>query len=287
MKKTLLILVSTILSIQINAQTVHGYIKDKENNPITYANVVILSSKDSTFQTGGVSDETGKFQFESLHKGSYILKCSYLGYSDHFTPLNICNSNDKIDLGTIVLNENTEMLSEITITVNRLRVYSKGGSIVTDIANSSLKNIGSAKEVMKHIPGIIATKDKYEVFGKGSPVIYINNKKMRNDNELLMLKSTDILNVEVISNPGAGYDADTRAVVKITTKKRRSDGLMAQVDAEGAQSNHFSHNEGISLSYQWNKLNIFGSYRFDRTKEDIKYDVTQTNYLRFASEDYR
>lgn len=53
---------------------------------------------------------------------------------------------------------------------------------------------------------------------------------------------------------------------------------MAQVDAEGAQSNHFSHNEGISLSYQWNKLNIFGSYRFDRTKEDIKYDVTQTNY---------
>ena len=282
MKKTLLILVSTILSIQINAQTVHGYIKDKENNPITYANVVILSSKDSTFQTGGVSDETGKFQFESLHKGSYILKCSYLGYSDHFTPLNICNSNDKIDLGTIVLNENTEMLSEITITVNRLRVYSKGGSIVTDIANSSLKNIGSAKEVMKHIPGIIATKNKYEVFGKGSPVIYINNKKMRNDNELLMLKSTDILNVEVISNPGAGYDADTRAVVKITTKKRRSDGLMAQVDAEGAQSNHFSHNEGISLSYQWNKLNIFGSYRFDRTKEDIKYDVTQTNYEKNA-----
>ncbi len=45
---------------------------------------------------------------------------------------------------------------------------------------------------------------------------------------------------------------------------------MAQVDAEGAQSNHFSHNEGISLSYQWNKFNLFGSYRFDRTKEDIR-----------------
>lgn len=57
---------------------------------------------------------------------------------------------------------------------------------------------------------------------------------------------------------------------------------MAQVDAEGAQSNHFSHNEGISLSYQWNKFNLFGSYRFDRTKEDIKYDVTQINYEKNA-----
>lgn len=101
---------------------------------------------------------------------------------------------------------------------------------------------------------------------------------MRDNNELQMLKSTDILNVEVITNPGAGYDADTRAVVKITTNKKRSNGLMAQLDAEAAQSNHFSHNEGVSVSYLMNKLNIFGSYRFERTKEDIKYDVTQTSY---------
>ena len=54
--------------------------------------------------------------------------------------------------------------------------------MITDVANSSLRNAGTAKDVMKHIPGVIALKDKYEVFGKGSPIIYINNKKMRTYN---------------------------------------------------------------------------------------------------------
>lgn len=280
MKKIIFILSFFILSSYLSAQSVHGFIKDDSNNPIAFANVVLLNLPDSTFYKGGISNEEGYFKIDDTKDGSYIIKLSYLGYKENIKTIN-CQGKD-FNLGIIKLEEESTALSEVMVTANRLRVYSKGGSIVTDIANSSLKNIGSAKEVMKHIPGIIATKDKYEVFGKGSPVIYINNKKMRNDNELLILKSTDILNVEVISNPGAGYDADTRAVVKITTKKRRSDGLMAQVDAEGAQSNHFSHNEGISLSYQWNKLNLFGSYRFDRTKEDIKYDVTQTNYEKNA-----
>lgn len=278
MKKFLLILINIVFSIHLYSQVIDGYIKDIGGNPISYANVVLLSSNDSIFIKGGVSDELGMFHLENVLKGNYILKCSYLGYTEYSKPLSISSLDDNINLGTIILKEDSEILSEVTITSNKLRVYSKGGNIVTDIANSSLKNIGNAKEVMKHIPGIIVNKDKYEVFGKGTPIIYINNKKMRNENELLMLKSTDILNVEVISTPGAIYDADTRAVVKITTRKKRSNGLMAQIDAEGIQSNHFSHNEGILLSYQWNKLNLFGSYRFDHAKEDIKYDVNQTSY---------
>lgn len=178
MKRALFILASPVIYfIQINAQKVHGYLKDKEGHPISYANVVLLSSNDSILLKGGISDDTGMFQFENLLEEIYILKCSYLGYKDYLVPLNILKSDDKINLGTIILNEDSEILSEATVSANRLRVYSKGGSIVTDIANFSLKNIGSTKEVMKHIPGIIATKDKYEVFGKGSPVIYINNKK--------------------------------------------------------------------------------------------------------------
>ena len=254
MKKFIFTLVFLLSISHLFAQSVKGYIVDSSNNPIAYANVVLLTLPDSTFHKGSISNDDGLFSIDGINNGNYLIQFSYLGYKDYIQNI-ICNGND-LNLGNIKLEEESTALAEVTVTANRLRVYSKGGSIVTDIANSSLKNIGSAKEVMKHIPGIIATKDKYEVFGKGSPVIYINNKKMRNDNELLMLKSTDILNVEVISNPGAGYDADTRAVVKITTKKRRSDGLMAQVDAEGAQSNHFSHNEGISLSYQWNKLKV-------------------------------
>lgn len=282
MKKALLLILTLTYACGIFAQHIAtGSIQDASGTPIAYANAVMINNRDSSFVEGCTSNDSGVFTFTNLPTGNLILKVSYLGYTE--LTQNVSIERKKTDLGVLVMHESATDLDEVMVTANRLRVFSKGGNLVTDIANSTLKNIGSAKEVMKHIPGVIATKDKYEVFGKGTPVIYINNKKVRDNNELDMLKSTDILNVEVITNPGAGYDADTRAVVKITINKKRSNGLMAQVDVEAAQSNHFSHNEGISLSYQWNKLNIFGSYRFDQIKENIKYDVTQTSYEKDAT----
>lgn len=277
LKHALLLILATLYTINSFSQNeLTGRLKDATGEAVVYANAVLLNVPDSAFISGCTSNDSGVFTFNDIPAGDFILKLSCLGYNDYIQNISIKKGSNHA--GTILLHDIAAALDEVTVTANRLRVYNKGGNLVTDIANSPLRNIGSAKEVMKHIPGIITTKDKYEVFGKGSPVIYINNKKVRDNNELQMLKSTDILNVEVITNPGAGYDADTRAVVKITTNKKRSNGLMAQLDAEGAQSNHFSHNEGVSVSYLMNKLNIFGSYRFERTKEDIKYDVTQTSY---------
>lgn len=277
MRRIILLTQAVLCTVNLFSQNVvTGRLKETSGEAVAYANAVILNVPDSAFISGCTSDDSGIFTFAHIPAGHFILKLSYLGYNDHIQ--NVTVEKGKTNVGTILLQEATEALDEVTVIANRLRVYNKGGNLVTDIANSTLRNIGSAKEVMKHIPGVITTKDKYEVFGKGSPVIYINNKKVRDNNELQMLKSTDILNVEVITNPGAGYDADTRAVVKITTNKKRSNGLMAQVDAEAAQSNHFSHNESASISYQLNKLNVFGSYRFDHIKEDIKYDVTQTSH---------
>lgn len=277
MKKKLLIALMLINTSNIFTQNVvTGNLMGVSGENIAYANAIILNVTDSVFVEGCTSNDSGIFTFTQIPEGEFILRLSYLGFKDHTQ--NITVKEGRTNVGTIVLRETSEALDEVTIVANRLRVYNKGGNLVTDIANSTLRNIGNAKEVMKHIPGVIASKNKYEVFGKGSPVIYINNKRVRDNNELQMLKSSDIKNIEVITNPGAGYDADTRAVVKIITNKKRTDGLMAQVDAEASQSNHLSHNEGASISYHLDKLNIFGSYRFDRIREDIKYDVTQLSY---------
>lgn len=135
MKKTLLILVSSILSIQINAQSVKGYIVDSSNTPIAYANVVLLTLPDSTFHKGSISNDGGLFSIDGINNGNYLIQFSYLGYKDYSQNI-ICNGED-LNLGNIKLEEESTALSEVMVTANRLRVYSKGGSIVTDIANSS------------------------------------------------------------------------------------------------------------------------------------------------------
>ena len=67
---------------------------------------------------------------------------------------------------------------------------------------------------MKHIPGLQKKNDVYEVFGKGSPIIYVNGRLLRDLSELDQLKSEDIKNVELITSPGARYDASVKAVIR-------------------------------------------------------------------------
>ena len=79
MKKIKLLILSTLASTSINtyAQCIEGGIKDTSNNPVIYANVILLNASDSTFFKGSVSDDQGMFRIDGVQKGNYILKLSY------------------------------------------------------------------------------------------------------------------------------------------------------------------------------------------------------------------
>ena len=66
--------------------------------------------------------------------------------------------------------------------------------------------------------------DAISVLGKGTPLIYINNRLVRNDNELERLSSTHIKKVTVITNPGPEYDASVSAVVLIEAIRPPGEG---------------------------------------------------------------
>ena len=80
----------------------------------------------------------------------------------------------------------------------------RGDALVTNIQNSVLSKAGSASDVLGKVPGVIKERNSYEVLGKGTPLIYINGRQVRDDSELDQLNSEDIKSVEVVTNPGAG-----------------------------------------------------------------------------------
>ena len=101
----------------------------------------------------------------------------------------------------------------------------KAGAMITRIEGTPLAQSGTLGEMLVKVPGMTGTDEAPEVLGKGSPLIYINGRKMRDASELKRLHSEDIRDVEVINNPGAQYDAQVRAVVRIRTRKQQGDGL--------------------------------------------------------------
>ena len=116
-------------------------------------------------------------------------------------------------------------LREVVIKGNLPNTRLKGGSMITRVEGTPLASSGTVDEMLVKIPGMTGSEDKLEVLGKGTPVIYINGRLLRDDTELKRLRSDEIRDVEVINNPGAQYDASVRAVVRIRTKKHKGDGL--------------------------------------------------------------
>ena len=98
-------------------------------------------------------------------------------------------------------------LSEAVVRGHLPHTRMKGNAIVTKITGSALEKVGTAHDMLRHVPGIIRKGDDLEVIGRGTPIYFINGRQVRDLDELKRLMSDEIANVEVITNPGAAYDA--------------------------------------------------------------------------------
>lgn len=192
--------------IQKASNRMMGRIVDTRHQPVDFANVALLNVSDSSLITGGVTNENGQFVIPCEVKKA-IVKVSCVGYKTY------CNAYRTGEVGAITLEDATINLQKIVIKGHRKYISRENGKLTLDVQNSNLKNIGKATDVIKYIPGMLYTNGKYEVFGKGEPVIYIDGRKQTNTSGLSLLSSTNVKSVQLITNPGAEYDAETRSVI--------------------------------------------------------------------------
>lgn len=257
--------------IQKASNRMMGRIVDTRHQPVDFANVALLNVSDSSLITGGVTNENGQFVIPCEVKKA-IVKVSCVGYKTY------CNAYRTGEVDAITLEDATINLQKIVIKGHRKYISRENGKLTLDVQNSNLKNIGKATDVIKYIPGMLYTNGKYEVFGKGEPVIYIDGRKQTNTSGLSLLSSTNVKSVQLITNPGAEYDAETRSVINITTVHHSLDGLSGIVGAEISKHKNLSNNEEVNLNIHKGALDMFLAYQYDNTRSDIRYDVNQFNY---------
>ena len=163
---------------------------------------------------------------------------------------------------TLQAADKMQALQEVIIKGNLPHTRIKGNAMVTRVQGTPLAETGTLGEMLVKVPGMTGTEESPEVLGKGSPVIYINGRVMRDDSELKRLQSGDIRDVEVINNPGAQYDATVRAVVRIRTKKIQGEGLGLDLSMTNEQDLRygFSRPYGkLGMNYRKGGVDVFGS----------------------------
>ncbi|MBQ0057485.1 MAG: outer membrane beta-barrel protein [Bacteroidales bacterium] len=121
--------------------------------------------------------------------------------------------------------DSTVVLNEVTVRTIAPKTKLRGDAIVTKVQGSALEKSGSLHEMLGKVPGMMMQGENLEVIGKGAPVFYVNGRKLYDIEELKRMRSEDVLEVEVINDPGAQYDATVRSVVRIRTRKPQGEGF--------------------------------------------------------------
>ena len=163
-----------------------------------------------------------------------------------------------------------DSIQEVTVVGHRPMFKMKDGALVTHVRNTPLAKEPTWNDLLRHIPGMQQASDgSFEVKGLGAPTIYINDKKATSA-ELAHLDVKQIDDIELITTPGAQYDAATGAVLRIVMK-RKDEGIFGKIQAYDKVSEVNTTNGDITLGYTNSQISISGFYGY----QDNRYNVHQ------------
>ena len=175
-------------------------------------------------------------------------------------------------------------LQEFVVKSTASRTKMRNGAMVTRIVGSPLESAGSVEDMLSRVPGMMRMGGQLQVIGKGSPIYYINGRKVQDLEELKRLRSQDIREVEVVNSPGAAYDASVNAVVKIKTRRQQGEGLSGRFDVSDEQALKSGNNNltsTLNLNYRHEGLDFFGGVTFQNDYLDAYRSLLEQNtYLK-------
>jgi len=178
-------------------------------------------------------------------------------------------------------------LNEITVKGQRQLVSFKNGILTANVHHSNLASVGTGRDVLQHLPGVRYSEDGYQVFGRGEPTIYIDGHRAHDKSEIERLSSRNIEKVEIITNPGAEYEATVKAVIRIYTIRHLEDFMSASLKNNYVQGHCANLNEQLDLGYRHHGLSLFGDIYFNRSKgshrQDTQYNIASTDNLQINS----
>ena len=252
-----------------------GKVVDQNGAPVEYANVAVLSRADSSVVCGTVTAGDGSFNIIT-NETDGIMMVAILGYRTvYLTP---------VDGAVITLMEDTALLESAVTTAIMPKTKLTGEGLQTGVRGSVLENVGTASDVLARTPGLIKTSNGLEVIGKGAPLVYINGHKVTDAGELDRLQSNEIQSVEVITNPGAQYDATVRSVVRIRTIRRQGEGFGFNLNASDSQSPRWkSHNDpvaGLDANYRTGGVDLFGGFNYTHFTFRQESDLEKASFGR-------
>lgn len=229
----------TLAAADYNATVTGTVIESQSGEKCIGASYKIFMFPDTTNPVVfNVTNDNGDFKSHLSKPGNYLLKVEYLGMKDLNKKFDASNSANSVDLGILKMLRDEDVLEEVVVTGRRKLVQSDGATLTYNVTEDPDASTNSTIEILRKVPMVtVDAEDNIKVNGQSNFKIYLNGKEdpMLSGDPKTILKAmpaSSIKKIEVITEPGAKYDAEgTGGILNIVTEtKQNLDGYLANVN---------------------------------------------------------
>ncbi len=279
MKKSLLSLTFFLLCIGVMAQTnktvvhtVKGVLLDSLTKVGEPYSTIRISKKEAPNKPIKmlVTDTNGKFKENITGEGSYLISFTSVGKKVISQEFIVKPNETMIDLGVIYTKEAVNELKGVEVIAQKPLVKSEIDKLAYNVEDDPDSKTSTTLEMLRKVPMVtIDGEDKIQVNGSSKFKVYVNGKpnNMISNNPTEVLKSmpaNSIKSIEVITNPGAKYDAEgVSGILNIITVGSGMQGYTATLNAGGGST---GSNAGVYATVQSGKFTVTGNYYFNYYK---------------------
>lgn len=290
------VLMLLLISVAATAQgKLSGKLLDDKQQPVGFANIVVLKLPDSSLASTGLTDKNGTFSINTPIAGSYTLKITAIGFKTiNTTAFAVNDINSSKDFGSIGLTTEAKTLAEVSVNSLRPTITQLPDRMVVSVAGTAMAAGNTAYDVLGRAPGVfIDHEGNVQLNGRAGVTVMIDGKQTflsaRDLRTLLEgMTAENIKNIEIITNPSAKYDAEgLSGIININLKKNTQRGINGSIYA-GATYNwdDFGHSFGGNINHRSGDWNSFLSVdRIRRvggreaTFSRVFYNPSKTTYF--------
>ncbi|MDX1429252.1 MAG: TonB-dependent receptor [Rhodothermales bacterium] len=251
------------------AASVSGKVTDATGEALGAATVVLYAGPDTTVVEGAVTDETGSYLFTNVRPSEYWLRVSFVGFKTHESDPFTLTSGQQYAAPTIALQADAIALDQVEVEGEREIVEVLPDKTVLNVQGSINATGSNALELLRKAPGVVVdNNDNIILSGKNGVKVYIDGKPSPLSTEdlavqLRTMQSSEIDAIEVITNPGARYEAEGNAgIINIRLRRDKSLGMNSTLDLSYGYGKRSKYGVSSTFNYRNRAYNLFGSYAY-------------------------
>jgi outer membrane receptor protein involved in Fe transport len=275
----LFICLSIVFYKNINAQGIISGNIINNAKPVEFATITISKTQDSTKVLHyEASDSVGKFSFQNLEFGTYIVKVKLIGYVAISKNVSINASNKEYHLKDLNLIEDKSELNKVTVGAQKKMIEKTTEGFLVNTANNITQMGGTATDILKSTPTVTVDNDGAITLRGKTPLILINgrNSGIANTDQIA---ASSIESIEIINNASSKYDANAESgIINIKLKKNKqsgTNGALALGTGFGAKGRV---NSSVILNNKVGKWNLGIGYDNRFAGRTRKIESNRTNY---------